>query len=84
VAAEVLVACNEAFQVVDAVTGAHLQGSPDGAFREVIHVVTFAMTVSSTFSDSFPYWPHTRLGRWQIVDIDDALGAKKWYHVELK
>lgn len=82
IAAEILVVCDEAFQVVDAVTGALLQGSADGKAREVVHIVTFAMTVSTTFSDTFPYLPHTRLGRWQMVDIDDALGAKKWYHVE--
>uniref|UniRef100_A0A7S3P9X7 Uncharacterized protein n=1 Tax=Amphora coffeiformis TaxID=265554 RepID=A0A7S3P9X7_9STRA len=82
VAAEVYIICEEKFQVVDAETGVVLQG-PEGVpmAQEVGHVVTFEMTVKNTIDDHFPYWIRTELGNWQILDIDDLVSTKKWYHV---
>jgi len=47
--AEVLVECDEIFQVLDKETGALLQGSADGNVRRVMHVVRFENTVTTTF-----------------------------------
>jgi len=82
VAAEVYIICEEKFQVVDAETGVVLQG-PEGApvTQEVGHMVTFEMTTKNRIDDHFPYFIRTEPGNWQIVDIDDLVSTKKWYHI---
>lgn len=77
---QILVECDEIFQVMDMVTGKVLQGSADGQKREVLHLVRFETTATTVFSDSFPYLPDTTHDNWIITDIDDLLGPKKWYH----
>jgi hypothetical protein len=82
VAAEVYIICEERFQVVDAETGVVLQG-PEGAplMQEVGHLATFEMTSTNHVEDTFPYRILTELGNWQLVDIDDLVSTKKWYHL---
>jgi hypothetical protein len=77
---QVLVECDEIFQVVDLDTGVVLQGHEDGLVRSVVHLVRMEKTVETYDNDdTFPYFPDVRQGNWQITDIDDLLGAKKWY-----
>jgi hypothetical protein len=77
---QVLVECDEIFQVVDLNTGVVLQGHEDGLVRSVVHLVRMEKTVETYDSnDKFPYYPDIRQGNWQITDIDDLLGPKKWY-----
>jgi hypothetical protein len=77
---QVLVECDEIFQVVDLNTGVVLQGHEDGLVRSVVHLVRMEKTVETYDSnDAFPYFPDIRQGNWQITDIDDLLGPKKWY-----
>jgi hypothetical protein len=67
---QVLVECREIFQVVDRETGVVLQGSPDGAVRNVVHLVRLEATVE---------YPHQRNYNWIITDIDDLLDSKPWF-----
>ena len=78
---QVLVECDEIFQVVDRETGQVLQGSADGEVRRVWHLVCLETT--STFSPwlYFPLRGRVEVGNWIITDIDDLLGPKKWYHM---
>jgi hypothetical protein len=78
---QVLVECDEIFQVVDLNTGVVLQGHEDGLVRSVVHLVRMEKTVETYDNDNtFPYSPVIRQGNWQITDIDDLLGhTKKWY-----
>jgi hypothetical protein len=76
---QVLVECDEIFQVVDLDTGVVLQGHEDGLVRSVVHLVRMEKTVETYDNDEFPYFPDVRQGNWQITDIDDLLGPKKWY-----
>jgi hypothetical protein len=77
---QVLVECDEIFQVVDPSTGVVLQGHEDGLVRSVVHLVRMEKTVETYDNDTkFPYFPDVRQGNWQITDIDDLLGPKKWY-----
>ena len=78
---QVLVECDEIFQVVDRETGQVLQGSTDGAVRQVWHLVRLETTTTFTPSTTFPYLPQVDVGNWIITDIDDLLGPKKWYHL---
>ena len=80
VEAQILIDCDEVFQVHCKETGALLQGSNDGKVRSVLHLVRLENTVTTVFGDNFPYFPSTTLGNWIITDIDDLLGPKKWYH----
>jgi hypothetical protein len=89
---QVLVECEEVFQVVDRTTGVVVQGAgaaggegPDegaggSSKRNVWHLVSLEATSITTFTDAFPYLPDTVPGNWIITDIDDLLGPKKWYH----
>lgn len=78
--AQVLVECDEIFQVVDLETGVVLQGQEDGLVRTVVHLVRMEKTVETYDNDArFPYFPDVKQGNWQITDIDDLLGSKKWY-----
>jgi hypothetical protein len=72
---QVLVECDEIFQVIDKETGVVLQGSPDGSVRRVVHLVCLE-TTCTTYTEQFV----TDVGNWIITDIDDLLGPKKWYH----
>lgn len=76
---QVLVECDEIFQVVDLNTGVVLQGHEDGLVRSVVHLVRMEKTVTTDVGDDTSYFPNIRQGNWQITDIDDLLGAKKWY-----
>ena len=82
-AAEALIVCDEIFCVWDAETGQVLQGKETTSPTEVGHVVIFERSCQTTpQGDHFPYLPQiTHLSNWQIVDIDDLLGPKKWFHV---
>jgi len=77
---QVLVDCDEVFQVHCKETGALLQGTPDGKARSVLHLVRMETTATTVFGETFPYLPSTTIGNWIITDIDDLLGPKKWYH----
>ena len=77
---QVLVICREVFQVFDAKSGQLLQGSKDGAARTVVHLVRFEGTVQTLPLENFPYFENKMVDNWQITDIDDLLGSKKWYH----
>ena len=82
VAAEVYILCEEKFQVIDAKTGVVLQGQQGAPIaQEVGHVVTFEMTSKIRVRDTFPFGYRIELGNWQIIDIDDLVSTKKWYHV---
>jgi hypothetical protein len=78
--AQVIVTCDESFQVIDRATGVVLQGSEDGAVRQVDHLVRFETTVTTRIPETFPYIPKNTIGSWIITDIDDLLGFKKWYY----
>ena len=84
IAAEVLVVCEERFCVTDITTGQVLQGSSTPEPREVAHLVTMEQTVVTTDDMSrsglLPRIQSTP-SNWQIADIDDLLGADKWFHV---
>lgn len=78
---QVLVECDEVFQVFDAETGTLLQGTEDGGVRSVVHLVRLEKNVESNDERSFP---NTKQGNWQITDIDDLLvgkTGKTWYHL---
>lgn len=78
---QVLVECNEIFQVIDKSTGVVvLQGSEDGQTNNVLHVVRFETTVVSQAQDTFPYFVSSKPGNWQITNIDDLLGPVPWYN----
>jgi hypothetical protein len=82
---QVLLECEEIFQVVDVATGVVVQGTPIVGTEEVKpqrvwHLVTLEVTTTTTFSDTFPSPPSTNVGNWIITDIDDLLSPKKWYH----
>jgi hypothetical protein len=81
VEAQVIVTCDESFQVIDRATGVVLQGSEDGAVRQVDHLVRFETTVTTHKPETFPFIPKNTIGSWIITDIDDLLGFKKWYHI---
>lgn len=81
IVAEVCIFCDEKFQVLDAETGVVLQG-PEGvpATQRVLHMVTFEMTSTIRVAENFPYFK-TEPGNWHIIDIDDLVSTKKWYHI---
>lgn len=81
---QVLVECQETFQVLDAETGLVLQGSADGAVQTVWHLACFETTVVSADSDHFPYLTKSPRGNFQLTNIDDLLGPKTWYHGDIK
>ena len=80
---QVVIKCEEIFQVFDATTGALLQGSQDGAVRIVTHLARFETTSVFAPTDRFPYF-RTIVGNWQLTDIDDLLGSKTWYQGEVR
>jgi hypothetical protein len=75
---QVLVECDEEFQVLDRATGALLQGSEDGLVRTVMHLVRLETNV--TWKSNFPSLPRRTQDDWVITDIDDLVGPLKWYH----
>ena len=77
---QVLVECDEIFQVVDRETGHVLQGSADGAMRRVSHLLRLETMSTMAPSATFPYFLQVEFDNWIITDIDDLLGPKKWYH----
>ena len=80
--AEALIVCDEIFCVWDAETGQVLQGRDSTTPREVAHVVTFERVCQTDEGASFPFLPQIlHLSNWQIADIDDLLGPRKWFHV---
>lgn len=86
VAAEVLIVCEEKFQVADAETGVVLQGSEGiPVTQEVGHVVTFEMEAHTLArKEEFPEARNllgALPGNWQMTDIDDLVSVRKWYHM---
>jgi len=93
VAAEVMVICDETFRVWDDETGELLHGwdGDDGdqgeknPSREVAHLVTMERSFVTVITPGFTPFDTTfsdeTISNWQITDIDDLLGPKKWYHV---
>jgi hypothetical protein len=77
---QVLVECEEIFQVQDISSGNILQGFEDGKSRKVLHLVRLETNVRSFAGQSFPHFLKQEPGNFQITDIDDLLGTKKWYH----
>lgn len=78
VAAEVFMVCEEKFQVLDAETGVVLQGQEGvPVTQNVGHVVTFETT--GRVSGDYPYLQ--KPDNWRIIDIDDLVSVKKWYHI---
>lgn len=75
---QVLVECEEQFQVRDRKTGIVVQGSEDGLVRTVMHLVRLETNVS--WRGRFPQIPSRTQENWRITDIDDLVGSKKWYH----
>lgn len=75
---QVLVECEEEFQVMDRKSGILLQGPEDGLVRSVIHLVR--LETVATWRGKFPSLPSRTLDNWIITDIDDLVGCKKWYH----
>lgn len=73
---QVLVLCNESFQVRDRASGMVVQGTEDGAVRGVAHLVRLECTAINEMSESDTQDYHTD---WQITDIDDLLGPTAWY-----
>jgi hypothetical protein len=75
---QVLVECEEQFQVRDRKTGVLLQGTEDGLARTVMHLVRLETNVS--WRGRFPRMPTCTQENWRITDIDDLVGSQKWYH----
>ncbi|GKY96823.1 hypothetical protein MPSEU_000641500 [Mayamaea pseudoterrestris] len=75
---QVLVECEEQFQVRDRKTGVLLQGPEDGLVRTVMHLVRLETIVS--WRGRFPSWPSRTQENWVVTDIDDLVGSQKWYH----
>jgi hypothetical protein len=76
---QVLVICNEVFQVLDRTSGAVLQGSKDGAVQTVCHVVRLENTALQVLPED-GNGSQLTLSNWQITDIDDLLnGPIAWY-----
>ena len=73
---QVLVECDEVFQVIDAKTGAVLQGTLDGSEQRVLHLARFEVDVKT---HGFWWLSNNELGNWQLTDIDDLLGHTTWY-----
>jgi hypothetical protein len=73
---QVLIECDEVFQVIDTKTGAVLQGTPDGLVQRVVHLARFEVDVKT-----FGFWwlSKNEIGNWQLTDIDDLLGHATWY-----
>ncbi|KAL7575108.1 hypothetical protein ACA910_000475 [Epithemia clementina (nom. ined.)] len=81
-AAEALILCDENFCVWDADTGKVLQGREDSTPREAAHLVTFERSGIYEMGSGLLALPKViSLSNWQIADIDDLLGPKKWFHV---
>jgi len=76
---QVLIECDEIFQVLDASSGVVVQGSSDGAVRRVWHMARFETDVitSGRFFVSNP-----KVQNWQLTDIDDLLGPTTWYQTK--
>lgn len=75
---QVMVECEEIFQVSCARTGHILQGHKDGKIRKIPHVVRLEAVISS----QRPYVNGkavAEIGAWQITDWDDLLGGNIWY-----
>jgi hypothetical protein len=76
---QVLIICNEVFQVLDRTTGAVLQGSKDGSVQTVCHVVRMENTALQVLPEDGKGSQLTT-SNWQITDIDDLLdGPIAWY-----
>lgn len=74
---QVLVICNEVFQVIDRESGAVLQGSQNGSEQVVSHLVRLETTaIQEITPESTGKMYYTD---WQITDIDDLLGHVAWY-----
>jgi hypothetical protein len=83
---QVLVECDEIFCVMDAKTGAVLQGSPDG--QRVWHLARFETTIETEILNRPNRWlpsiSSRRTDNWQLTDIDDLLGPTTWYYGKLQ
>lgn len=81
---QVLMRFDEIFCVTDAETGVVLQGSPEG--ESVYHLARFETTVETEVDFRgtlfLPRVSSKRIDGWKLVDIDDLLGYKTWYHGE--
>ncbi|GAX12672.1 hypothetical protein FisN_13Lh143 [Fistulifera solaris] len=73
---QVLIECDEVFQVIDSKTGAVLQGTPDGSVQRVVHLARFEVDVKTY---GFCWLSKNEIGNWQLTDIDDLLGHATWY-----
>lgn len=73
---QVLVECDEVFQVIDSTTGAVLQGTPDASVQRVLHLARFEVDVKTY---GFGWLSKNKIGNWQLTDIDDLLGHTTWY-----
>jgi hypothetical protein len=79
---QVIIECNELFQVIDRETGLVVQGSVDGKIQQgILHVVRFESTVITKAQESFPYLVSSKPGNWKITDIDDVISPTAWYNV---
>lgn len=77
---QVLIQCNEIFQVIDRDTGNIVQGSTDGIMKSVYHLIRFENNVISTQQETFPYGIISTLkNNWIITNIDDLITTKSWY-----